>query len=322
MKVLSQIQSEHVIAIDIETVRVCDKFDTAPEGYKEAWSYKNKQEGVIPDYEKLEQMWEMNTALYAEFSKVCAVSIAFMHQGELYCKEFYGVDEKAVLEQLADSLDKIVMKGKEEGITYRLVGHSAKFFDYPFLSKRYIINEMDIPLMLDSTNLKPWETTNLCTNELWKVGGLGAGSSLQALCNVLNIPVSKTDLVGDEVGQSYFKDEHERISRYCSQDSVATFNIFRKFKKESIFAFEDVKYVNGMKGRVSKLTPLEELLHNKKLTPELKEQLLSRGELLEEELPIIREMLLANITPHKPTKAVIGTAEKQVDKFLKELNGK
>jgi hypothetical protein len=41
---------------------------------------------------------------------------------------------------------------------------------------------------------------NMDTNELWKSFGTGPGSSLQALCNVLGIPVSKVDLVGDEVG--------------------------------------------------------------------------------------------------------------------------
>lgn len=37
------------------------------------------------------------------------------------------------------------------------------------------------------------------------MGGTGSGSSLQALCTVLGIPVSKVDLVGDEVGAVYFE---------------------------------------------------------------------------------------------------------------------
>ena len=41
---------------------------------------------------------------------------------------------------------------------YRLVGHAAKYFDFPYLSKRFIINELDIPDILDTVHLKPWET--------------------------------------------------------------------------------------------------------------------------------------------------------------------
>ena len=81
------------------------------------------------------------------------------------------------------------------------------------------------------------------TNDLWKSFGTGPGSSLQALCTVLNIPISKVDLVGDEVGAAYFKGELTRIADYCSLDTIATFNVFRFFKKESIFSFEEVVYV-------------------------------------------------------------------------------
>ena len=84
---------------------------------------------------------------------------------------------------------------------------------------------------------------NLDTNELWKSFGTGPGSSLQAVCTVLNVPVSKVDLVGDEVGEAYFKGELERIAKYCSLDTIATFNVFRVFKKETIFPFEQVVYV-------------------------------------------------------------------------------
>jgi hypothetical protein len=59
----------------------------------------------------------------------------------------------------------------------------------------------------------------------------------------LNIPISKVDLVGDEVGEAYFRGELKRIADYCSLDTIATFNVFRFFKKESIFSFEEVVYV-------------------------------------------------------------------------------
>lgn len=247
MKVLQKIKSEDIIAIDIETVRIEQTYSELDEGTQSAWSYKNKQDGVVPSTEELSELWEKTASLYAEFSKVCAVSLAFLHNDVLYCKEFYGSNEHEILKNVGQTLDNIYSKGLTERRTFRLVGHASKFFDFPFLTKRFIINDMDIPTILDTTDAKPWEQTNMCTNELWRVGGTGAGSSLQALCNALMIPVSKVDLVGDEVGKAFYDKEYDKIGRYCSYDTVATFNVVRKLKKESFYKFENVKYVNVLK---------------------------------------------------------------------------
>lgn len=270
MKVLNNIESKHIVAIDIETVRVEQKFESLNEGFQGAWEYKNKQDGVIPD--NLSELWEKNASLYAEFSKVCAVSLVFLDKNEkLKCYEFYGEDEKIILGNLANMLDKV-----GSNPSYRLIGHASKFFDYPFLAKRFIINGMNIPSILDVTALKPWESRNLCSNELWRVGGTGAGSSLQALCNCLGVPVSKVDLVGDEVGTAFYKKEFERIGKYCSLDTVATFNVFRKFKKESIFNFDDVEYITPTAVNKKEQNILSKLVNGDNVVKKDVEKLLSR----------------------------------------------
>lgn len=269
MKVLNKIKSENLVTIDIETVRLAETFDELDAGTQSAWEYKNKQDGKVPDHDELSEKWEQYSSLYAEFSKVCAVSLAFLHNGTLYCKEFYGDDEKEILSNLGTTLENIFNRGKE----YRLAGHAAKYFDYPYLVKRFIINGMDIPSILDTTDAKPWEQMNLCTNELWKVGGTGPGSSLQALCNMLQVPVSKVDLVGDEVGKAFYAKEYDRIGRYCSYDTVATFNVLRRFKKESIFEFDDVKYIQVKEEKKEEIPPLKKLYETDYLSDEIKEQL-------------------------------------------------
>ena len=242
MKLLNDIPSKYFVSVDIETVRIKEEFEDLSDDWQSAWEYKNKQDGEIPDNDELAEMWTKKAALYAEFSKVCAVSLTFLDTTEdkLMCKEFYGKDENKLLEDLKVFLDRIAYKDK----SYRLVGHAAKYFDYPYLCKRYVINGIDVPIILDTAHLKPWESKNLCTNaDVWKMGGTGSGSSLQALCTALNIPISKVDLVGDEVGSAYFRGEYQRIGRYCSLDTIATFNVIRKIKKEKVFSFEEVVYI-------------------------------------------------------------------------------
>lgn len=261
MKLLKDIPTRHFVAIDIETVRISEKYEDLSDEWKSAWEYKNKQSGEVPFFEELADSWERTASLYAEFSKVCAVSVVFLSKNEdkLICKEFFGKDEEALLTQLREFLNQISGSGKD----FRLVGHAAKYFDYPFLCKRYIINSIVIPTLLDTAHQKPWENRNLCTNQdIWKMGGTGAGSSLQALCTALSIPISKVDLVGDEVGNAYYRGEVERIANYCSLDTIATFNVIRRIKGERIFQFNEVSYLDKKVTAVSTKEP-EDVLFEK-----------------------------------------------------------
>ncbi len=103
---------------------------------------------------------------------------------------------------------------------------------------------LDIPEILDTAHLKPWESRNLCTNmDVWKMGGTGSGASLLAICVALDIPISKDDMSGGEVGEYYFSGKTDEIGVYCSKDVVATFDVIRKIKKEEIFLFESVVHI-------------------------------------------------------------------------------
>jgi hypothetical protein len=297
MKVLQNIKSELIVAVDIETVRVEENYEDLSDGFKSAWQYKNKQDGKVPSEEELSDLWNRTSSLYAEFSKICAISLAYLDpQGKLVCKEYYGADEKSLLQAVAVTLGNMQAHNSQ----YRLVGHASKYFDYPFTSKRYIINELDIPSCLDTTALKPWEGSNLCTNDLWKCGGTGAGSSLQALCNVLGVPISKVDLVGDEVGTAFYKEECPRIGRYCSYDSVATFNVFRKFKKEPIFQFDEVTYIVAYSDEIiigvedEEKVPLLKKLHaSKQFNDEVKKELKAL-KIAKKDIPTVKKLVLAH----------------------------
>lgn len=325
MKVLNKIKSDHIIAIDLESVRIADKYESLDEQTKQAWQYKHKSEGEVPSELELSEKWEKSASLYAEFSKVCAVSIVVLHKDKLFCKEFYGDNEKEILESLGTNLDNLFAKKSEP----RLLGHSSKFFDYPFLAKRYIVNELQIPDSLDVTLLKPWENTLLDTNDLWKLGGTGYGASLLALCNVLKVPTSKVDLVGDEVGTAYYNSEFERIGRYCSLDTVATFNIFRRFKQESIFSFDDVEYINGIevKEKPVETNPLEDIYNSDYLSDKVKDALktkLGKKKLTKKDLEFIQDLLeqiyirSEFMDTDKPE--VIEGKKSEIQAFIKTLN--
>lgn len=240
MKLVKDIKTKYLIGIDIETVKI-GEYEYLSDEYKLAWGYKNKNEGVLRSEEELKEIWDDSASLYAEFSKVCAISLTYLNKSGdgLTCKEFYGDEELKILAEAGIMLNKI----KKHDHNFRLIGHAAKYFDYPYLCKRYVINELNIPTILDTAHLKPWESTNLCTNmDIWKMGGTGPGSSLIALCTALKLPISKNLMTGDQVGNFYVDGKFEEIGRYCSKDAISVINIFRKIKKEKIFQFDEVKY--------------------------------------------------------------------------------
>ena len=179
MKVLKPIDSRFFVAIDIETVRLAERFEELSEAYQDAWAYKNKQNGEIPTQEELDDLWTRTSSLYPEFSKICAISMAFLDESGtvLCCKGLASENEEALLTDAYHFLNRISMGNPK----YRLIGHAANYFDYPFMCKRYVINRMEIPKILDDTDKKPWEKLNQCSNTLWKMGCTGPGSSLQAL---------------------------------------------------------------------------------------------------------------------------------------------
>ena len=82
MKLLRDIPTRHFVAIDIETVRIVEKYEDLSDDWKSAWEYKNKQSGEVPFFEELSDSWEKTASLYAEFSKICAVSVTFLSKNE------------------------------------------------------------------------------------------------------------------------------------------------------------------------------------------------------------------------------------------------
>lgn len=322
MNILKDVNTSSIVAIDIETVRVKEKYEELDDITKMAWSYKFKRDGNHLSEEELSVEWVKSASLYAEFSKVCSVSLVFLFEGKPVHKTFGGPCEETILKELGTTLDNMYLKG----VYKRLVGHSSKFFDYPYLCKRFVINGLGIPHLLDTTNLKPWENLNLDTNDIWKMGGTGYGSSLLALCNVLNIPISKVDLLGDEVGETFYNKEYQRINDYCILDTLATFNVIRRFKGESIFTIDELKPAPSSKN----INPFVRLYTENYLSDAVKEriqELMMGKKFTKKEMDMLTDILVGvytNVDMFKGDNAeIVKSKEAEVKEFIKTFtNGK
>ena len=225
---LQNISLNRVLFLDIETVPITYRYEELTEREQYLWNGKTqwlqRREEISPtqSYEK--------AGIYAEFAKVVCISCGFFKiDGDktiFRVKSFYGHDEKEVLKELISLLKKFSKIGD-----YLLCAHNGKEFDFPFLGRRILINDLDLPYALDIAGKKPWEVKHLDTMELWKFGDYKHYTSVDLLAHVLGIPSPKNDITGADVSRVYYEEEDlEKIVRYCEKDVVTIARLMQKFK--------------------------------------------------------------------------------------------
>jgi len=332
MRALKDIESTRVVGLDIETTRITKHLSEASDDIQTAWAYKNKNEGVVEEDIHLAELWETKASLYPEFSKVCSVSLAFTNRdgNVLNCLNFTSANELQILTDLSETIERMI---KSDPL-YRFIAHAGLFFDYPFLAKRMIINNIPVPAMLDASHLKPWEVRNLCSNNLWKNGG-SQGTSLVALCAALGLPISKDEMAGHEVGEYFYNNRLEEIGDYCNLDTIAVFNVLRRFKGEPIFRFEDVNYLGQGKiqdEQIVEAAPqmpcLNQLFITKDFSDHIKEEIrdrfLNRGKkIMKKELAILERMIcdlyIENAMFKADKKDIVEDKKAEVKEFIEQL---
>jgi 3'-5' exonuclease len=224
----------NILFLDIETVSQFERFEELPEAWKELWS--KKADNLMrnsKEEQSAETIYE-RAAIYAEFGKIICISCGVLQgTGEnktMTVKSFYGDDEKRILGDFCDMLQKWT-----PGSQKYLCAHNGKEFDFPYLCRRMVINNECIPDLLSIAGKRPWEVNHLDTMELWRFGDYKNFTSLNLLAHALNIPTPKDDIDGSMVGAVYWKQKNlERIVNYCQKDVVTLAQIFLRMNREPL----------------------------------------------------------------------------------------
>ena len=213
---------------DIETVPAVAEYADLKPSMQDAWLKKCKSLRKDDPEASPEDLWPQ-AGLSAEFSKVVCISLGFYkEQGDFDIISCYGNDEKKLLTEFSDRLNQF--RHKRNQLT--LSGHNILEFDIPFLMRRMLLLQMDIPVELQLGEVKPWEQKDryIDTLKTWSMGVWNSKISLNTLCAVTNIPSPKEELSGDQVGKAYWQDDRlEDIRRYCEQDVLAQARVVRHF---------------------------------------------------------------------------------------------
>lgn len=230
---LSQLNLEEILFLDIETVPQTDSFEQLEEDWKSLWSDKSRlmrekhQTSLEASYE--------SAGIYAEFGKIIVIGVGYLawqHRERVFrTKAFSGHDEKEVLTAFAALLNKHTQN------PFRLLcAHNGKEFDFPYLCRRMLVHGIPLPQLLNIAGRKPWEVAHLDTMELWKFGDYKHYTSLRLLARLFDIPTPKDDIDGSQVREVYWKDNDlARIERYCLKDVVTVAHLLTRFTGDSEF---------------------------------------------------------------------------------------
>lgn len=233
----------NIVFLDIETTSQYPRFEDMPahkkllflKRFKEDFK-KLKDDLMEPDDALvIEKLYDNKAPLFAEFGKIICISgLRIMDSESLKYKTVSIVNESEeqllldflkTFKSIAECADPA--KGKDY-----ICAHNGLMFDFPYMSKRMIANGIPLPAMFDFAESKPWELAHFIdTKAVWKFGSYDNNTSLELLCDALNVETPKDDMTGDKVKDAYWiKKDINGIAAYCEKDVVALANCYVKMK--------------------------------------------------------------------------------------------
>jgi uncharacterized protein YprB with RNaseH-like and TPR domain len=236
---IDKIKLDNILFLDIETVPEEENFKLLDE--EKQYLFESKTQYQRKDEFTPEEFYD-RAGIWAEFGKIICISVGYFTTKDdirnFRVTTFFG-EEKTILKDFSNLLNNHFNQPQ-----HILCGHNAKEFDFPFIARRMIINQIEIPQKLNLFGKKPWEVPHIDTMELWKFGDYKHFSSMRLLTKVLQIPSPKDDIDGSEVAYVYYVEKDiDRIITYCEKDVIAVAQIFLRFRREDLLIEDEIIHV-------------------------------------------------------------------------------
>lgn len=225
---IKNIPIERILFLDIETVPAFGSWEDISQEEQGLWDKKTKwQRG---EDVSAGDFYEERGGVMAEFGKIICISVGMIEKNNrLKIKSFSGDDEARILREFGEIFNSPRLSNSI------LCAHNGKEFDFPWISRRMLINGIQPPVPFQMFGKKPWEIPHLDTMELWKFGDWKSYTSLELLAYIFGVPTPKDDIDGSMVAEIYYKERDlPRIVNYCEKDVLTLANVFRKMRQEDL----------------------------------------------------------------------------------------
>ena len=238
---------EKILFLDIETVGIQPYYEDLEPWLQYYWSIKCHQIRkwkTDTDYKSDIELYETNAGIYAEFGKIVSIGLSYFSKSgesmnQINSTSLFDICERKLLLFFKNLLEESF----NSGIVF-IAGHNIKEFDIPFLCRRMLINNIELPDILDVRGKKSWEIKHfLDTMNLWKFGDYKHYTSLDILTRLFDLPSPKLDINGSDIHNLFWiQKDYEKIRQYCEKDSVMTLYLYCKMIGKNLG--QEVKHIS------------------------------------------------------------------------------
>lgn len=233
---LHKLNLDDILFLDIETVPLHQQYSELSAEAQMLWEektrYQRKEEFSAEEFYDHAGIW-------AEFGKIVCISVgyfSFRHQQRTFRVTSFTGEEKELLEDFSRLVNEHFSRPNK-----LFCAHNGKEFDFPYISRRMIINGIEIPQKLQLFGKKPWEIPHLDTMEMWKFGDYKHYTSLKLLAHILGIPSPKDDIDGSEVRNVFYNEgDIDRIATYCEKDTITVAQILLRFRNDTLLDDDEI----------------------------------------------------------------------------------
>lgn len=221
---------KNILFLDIETVSLTKEYDELSDRFKKEWErkalYLNRDELPIDEF------YQERAAIYSEFGKIITIGLGFLYydSNNKLQKRITSIssdDEETLLKEFREITDKF----QSENLI--LCAHNGKEFDFPYIARRMVINNVELPEVLKLSGKKPWQVNHLDTLEMWKFGDRKNYTSLELIATCLGLPSSKDSLDGSKITSTYYNEGNlSAIKKYCESDVNTVIDIYLKLNSD------------------------------------------------------------------------------------------
>ena len=233
---LHKLNLDDILFLDIETVPLHQQYSELSAEAQMLWEektrYQRKEEFSAEEFYDRAGIW-------AEFGKIVCISVgyfSFRHQQRTFRVTSFTGEEKNLLVDFSRLVNEHFSRPNK-----LFCAHNGKEFDFPYISRRMIINGIEIPQKLQLFGKKPWEIPHLDTMEMWKFGDYKHYTSLKLLAHILGIPSPKDDIDGSEVRNVFYNEgDIDRIATYCEKDTITVAQILLRFRNDTLLDDDEI----------------------------------------------------------------------------------
>ena len=236
---LNKVNLEDILFLDIETVPLFENYQELSQTEQDLWEEKTKYQRK-EDF-TAEEFYD-RAGIWAEFGRIVCISVGYFSfrnsQRTFRVTSFFG-EEIKILQDFTSLIEQYFSRPHK-----LLCAHNGKEFDFPYISRRMIINNLRLPSKLQMFGKKPWEIPHLDTLELWKFGDYKNFTSLKLLAHILGIPSPKDDIDGSQVRNTFYKEKDiDRIVTYCEKDTVTVAQILLRLRGDELLTEDEVLFI-------------------------------------------------------------------------------